>query len=271
MSGNGMLWKLSFFSLIIATIYVSSVLVLHRFQLQYLLPVDIHPDASAPISAGLVLPDEEVETRSLGRRIVERAFNATYADLVEACGNLDAENSLKKCLDQLYEKRKDPISPYASKWPWWFQTMVRDAKQPSTGLFGGWHFLQFPDPLLQMCIYEKGGTKMWRNAHCEVLQATSSNNLTGTSVTTCYQHQGMLAKTNVQRAVFLRDPLERYLSGFLDKCTTYHRVSETHCQPLAIFQSNQTDHVKDYLQDTQKLFEIYVDASPVSSSSQSVA
>jgi hypothetical protein len=158
---------------------------------------------------------------SLGRRIVEKAFNDSYADLVEVCGVLDEKDSLNKCLGKLYKDGLDPTSVNSKKWPWWFHTMVRDAKKPATGLFGGWHFLQFPDPLMQVCVYEKGGTKMWRRLHCDVLSRTVNTTgdtlPTGVSdtLTNCFYRQGPLATDNVERSVFLRDPLGEYCKRVL--------------------------------------------------------
>ncbi len=202
-----------------------------------------------------------VPKTSLGRRIIEKSFHESFADLVETCGILNETDSLEKCLRTLYQRRKEPGTVYNEKWPWWFQTMIRDAKTRSSGLFGAWHILQFSDPLMQLCVYEKGGTKMWRHVHCQAL--ANRENTTDVDITNCFKRQGALATKNVQKSVFLRDPLERFLSGFLDKCTTKNRIEQSHCQPNIIFSSNPTDYVADFLTETKKLFEVYVDTLPV--------
>jgi len=255
--GNAAGVRLSLFLLTIAC--TSLVFMFDQNQLKDFRVIDLDLFQNLPLKM-----QSQTSHTSLGRRIVEKAFNETYADLVEACGSPDEENSLKDCLVELYEKRE--AQDFSSKWPWWFQTMVRDSRLLSTGLFGDWHFLQFPDPPMQMCVYEKGGTKMWRVTHCEILAATVTTFTTSdVSLTSCYNLQSPPATENVSKSVFLRDPLERFLSAFLDKCASDNRVSQTHCQPNVIFRSNQTDHVADFMQqDTRTLFEIHVETSPVS-------
>ena len=164
--------------------------------------------------------------KSLGRQIVERAFQESYAPLVEYCGNLNKTNTLDKCLRRTRVQKLQKDTTDSSKWPWWFQTLIRDASIPQTGLFGGWHYLRFQGKSpMQLCVYEKGGTKMWRAAHCQHLKKNGVNT-TGISLTNCFQKQGQLIETDMERSVFLRDPLERFLSGFLDKCAyKTHRMT----------------------------------------------
>jgi Sulfotransferase family len=200
--------------------------------------------------------------KTLGREIVEKAYEESYAYLVEQCGNLN-ETGLQMCLSRLYQLQTQANSPLREKWPWWFQTLIRDARVLRTGLFGTWHYLQFTDPTMQVCVYEKGGTKMWRSAHCQYMQRNGVN-LTGSTPTNCYQRQGNLQTTNVERSVFLRDPLERYLSGFLDKCAYKpHRQLQPHCRPSIIFQNPNNTDVNEFLDQPQTLFKVHVDVSPV--------
>ena len=201
--------------------------------------------------------------KTRGREIVEKAFEESYAYLVDHCGNI-RQTGLQKCLARLYLLETDVNSTVRDKWPWWFQTLIRDARIVKTGLFGPWHFLQYQDPTMQLCVYEKGGTKLWRTAHCQYLTRKGFNT-TGATPTNCYNRQGKLNTTGkVERSVFLRDPLERYLSGFLDKCAykTY-RLSQPHCHPSVVFQNKNNTDVNEFLDHPKQLFQVHVDISPV--------
>ena len=64
--------------------------------------------------------------------------------------------------------------------------------------------------------------------------------------------------------IFFRDPLERFLSAYIDKCVTRnHR--EGHCRPNKIFQNIQNDSEPLFsnLNEKQK-FEAFIDVSPLS-------
>ena len=201
--------------------------------------------------------------RNLGRGIVEKAYEESYAYLVDHCGNL-SQTDLQGCLSSLYRLETEVNSTVRDKWPWWFQTLIRDAQDRRTGLFGAWHYLQFTDPTMQLCVYEKGGTKMWRKAHCQYLTRKGVN-MTGTTSATCFGRQGELqTTTDVERSVFLRDPLERYLSAFLDKCAfKAHRLRQPHCRPSVIFHNTNNTDVNEFFDRPQQLFQLHVDVSPV--------
>ena len=68
------------------------------------------------------------------------------------------------------------------------------------------------------------------------------------------------------KVVFLRDPLERLLSAYLNKCEdTFFRLGEKHCEPVEIFgrQYNETDlfgHIED---SHQQMFAAYLDIMPL--------
>jgi len=200
--------------------------------------------------------------KTLRRAIVEKAYDESYAFLVDHCGNL-SQSGLQGCLSRLYVLETQVNATVGNKWPWWFQTLIRDARIVKTGLFGPWHYLQFTDPPMQVCVYEKGGTKMWRTAHCRYMTRNGVNT-TGTTPTNCFQRQGTLLTTNVERSVFLRDPLERYLSGFLDKCAYKpYRLSQPHCHPSVVFQNPNYTDVNEFLDQPKQLFQVHVDVSPV--------
>ena len=75
-------------------------------------------------------------------------------------------------------------------------------------------------------------------------------------------------------AVFLRDPLERLLSGFLNKCyTAWSRKAENNCEPNIAFnaQPDMTDEkggkypsLMEHLEGKDKhMFAAYVDVLPL--------
>ena len=176
-------------------------------------------------------------SKSIGRRIVEQAFNQSYIHLINQCNNSTSLEprtkdlfTMNQCfakMNLLATKRKQRGGTgLSSEWPWWFQTMMRDAEKNSE-LHSSFHLLQFPDPhRLQMCIMPKVGTKNWRRAHCHAI----TGNATHEHVFVCFRKQKYFPHS--QRGVFLRDPLERFLSGFLDKCLSPRRTLEPHCEPL---------------------------------------
>ena len=50
--------------------------------------------------------------------------------------------------------------------------------------------------------------------------------------------------------VFLRDPLDRFLSGFLDKCVRRHDKGVDHCEPITIFSPSATTTTTTTTQST---------------------
>jgi Sulfotransferase family len=144
-------------------------------------------------------------------------------------------------------------------WPWWMKTMIRDMEYPRGGLFGLWHQLQFHHPRsLQLCVYEKGGTKKFRNAHCRNI----NNDEVPTQprqMSNCYLKQRQFDPNDVtDRVVFLRDPLDRFLSGFLDKCVRRGDAVD-HCEPTTVFYNTSTSPVHHLLWDKKFFFDMYVD------------
>ena len=70
------------------------------------------------------------------------------------------------------------------------------------------------------------------------------------------------------RAVFLRDPLERLLRSYIQKCDTeWIRKMEMSCEPNPLFNVDANTTDKDLLntiRDNRKqMFEDYVDALPL--------
>lgn len=218
---------------------------------------------------------------SIGRQIVEHAFNESYVDLrLIPSTNGDEQKHLVH-MRQLYQLRGNTNLEYGQKWPWWFQTLLRDIATKHTGgaLHGDWHQLYFPSPAnLNLCVFEKGGTKEWRKLHCKFLHNDTNvvKNMSAVEMSRCYQdsmhkEDEPTSSLSSPRVVFLRDPLERFLSGFIDKCVRENKGEPRpakHCEPLPVFAkgSKMVDGFIEKAQssDARKLFEIYVDAFPLS-------
>jgi hypothetical protein len=77
----------------------------------------------------------------------------------------------------------------------------------------------------------------------------------------------IIKKRTFSRAVFLRDPLERMLSGYIDKCVRpKSKVDYRHCLPSSAFNNNLTDpkHLRLGMQDRPDyLFAGFIDAFPL--------
>ena len=95
--------------------------------------------------------------------------------------------------------------------------------------------------------------------------ASSSNNKDNDKDTTNHAHDNQDNEhykhnhKRIQRAVFLRDPLERFLSGFLDKCV--RKVDEMHCEPNQLFSVSdatirQAEHAASGRQSIARRYDI---------------
>jgi Sulfotransferase family len=209
--------------------------------------------------------------KSLGWTIVERSYRQSWKDLTtEICPVLSypnvtdpppARDFYKECLDRAKALGDTKGSPYQDRWPWWFRTLLRDTGKPQNGIQGPWHVLQFSNPDLRLCVYEKGGTKKFKQFHCR-----HTHNYTGNypNFNQCWNQQPKYyTAPKSDKAVFLRDPLDRFLSGFLDKCILHHDTVD-HCEPVTVFHNESTSPVQDLMfNDPRKFFDMYVDTFPL--------
>jgi hypothetical protein len=129
---------------------------------------------------------------------------------------------------------------------------------------GAWHLLQFHDPDIQLCVYEKGGTKHFKRLHCSHIHGNPSNTSELPDFNQCWNRQPKPYGPEDDKVVFLRDPLDRFLSGFLDKCVR-HRDVVDHCEPTTVYYDKDTSPVTNttLLENKQKFFELYVDTFPL--------
>jgi hypothetical protein len=142
--------------------------------------------------------------------------------------------------------------------------MLRDAIDQKSGLFGSWHYVRIENPPMNFCSIEKVACTEWRAMGCALNKNMGSND--------CSPPTRGKPGQDAPRAVFLRDPLERFLSGFMNKCVNPgNRKLEKHCEPKAIYFSDhmeRTDEspenlVEELLIDPRVMFEAYVDTIPL--------
>ena len=175
------------------------------------------------------LPRSPHPTRTIADGVVADAYASTFASLTHC------HESERQCMQQVNTS------------VWWFHTMARDS-QPA---HGWWHDLCAPS--ISMCTIEKIATSQWRYVFCLL-----NNN------TDCYpgtlDYLGKVSNAQCianPRFVVVRDPLERFLSAYLDKCE--RRRDEQHCEPLDVFDVGQ---IADNLTNAMR-FQAYVNAMPL--------
>jgi len=158
-----------------------------------------------------------------------------------------------------------------SDFPWWFRTLLRDAAT-DTSLVADWHNLRFANPDVELCTIEKVATTQWRKLSCMMNDGPDSTKVI------CFPKENEKQALNpsgevitsesdekkLKKAVFLRDPLERYLSAYLDKCVNEHfRSTEHHCEPNVVFNSPDNGMTDGLKMDKRAMFEAYADAMPL--------
>jgi hypothetical protein len=187
--------------------------------------------------------------------------NVTFAAIHDESDNDNDEDGQRRSDPATYSRY---IVPPDHPYPWWFTTLLRD--MPTNGVFGPWHELTTANLAantvntddittststpLKFCSIGKNGCTEWRGIF-KALNAREycnhSNDMewknNGRSNSYCKEskiHTNVKLdnddSNSVPRTVFLRDPLERLLSGYLDKCVKPNiRKSQGHCEPNVVF------------------------------------
>mmetsp|Transcript_41946 Transcript_41946/g.48978 ORF Transcript_41946/g.48978 Transcript_41946/m.48978 type:complete len:403 (+) Transcript_41946:206-1414(+) len=207
--------------------------------------------------AELAIP--KTQTR-IARGIVDQSFQETFAHLRHATRREGAESTSFKTLIRETANATLPSQPY----PWWFQTMLRDANMPGVGLHGEWHFQRLKHPRVDVCTIEKVGSSPWRGVVHTLNKEEAGN---GTTLRDEEKQEEPF------RIAIFRDPLARFLSAYLDKCI---ETQSQHCKPEAIFRfanpkqglppldnSQQERLLHTIRQNPKQHFEAYVDAMPL--------
>lgn len=167
-------------------------------------------------------------------RIILRAYEKSYAHILPCSVEKGARACMAITNDYFHQPRtKETGVPTV---PWWFQTLIRDVME--NGAFGFWHHHSTIKPPLHFCAIEKVATQQWRRVFCELNADECKENPDACPNPTdkCRWKTKRPMPINATKAVFLRDPLERLLSGFLNKCYKVDRRRvERHCEPNVVF------------------------------------
>jgi len=151
------------------------------------------------------------------------------------------------CIQRVLEEKKEVTVP------WWFRTMLRDAIGPKTGLYGRWHNLESTNYNLTVCAIEKVASTTMRSLFCDL----DAEVFRGPS---CRKAPDPIPDHD-RKIVFFRDPLERFLSGYIDKCI--HRRREKHCEPNEVFNNDANGYTRGLTDHKKELFAAYVDTVPL--------
>ncbi len=220
-------------------------------------------------------PNLNLPRRNIAEGIVQRAYNATFAHVVKACPK---EADFKTCMLKFYKEGVEN-APAGNAPPevfqhWWFRTMVRDAYNFEKAKRGSglpiryFHVATASNPNVSMCMIEKIGTKQWKQVFSRVNGKKGFGSFHAEK-----KHSFHLPASNAgyPSIVFFRDPLQRFLSAYLDKCIgKITREREKHCEPNPLFNpKNQSEADMDLtmglsFEDHQKeMFAAYVDVMPL--------
>jgi hypothetical protein len=137
---------------------------------------------------------------------------------------------------------------------WWFLSLMRDALSRKTGGYGPWHVGQSQNPNVSMCMIEKIGIKHWQKLFSMLnsdgkKQKFRPDAVKGTIELPSTEEDNSSRDDDddsyYPSFVILRDPLDRFLSAYIDKCVgTEHRTFEKHCEPNQIYnmENNNIDN-----------------------------
>lgn len=134
--------------------------------------------------------------------------------------------------------------------------MLRDA--PSQ-VMRSHHHLSAPTPTsggegIHFCAMGKIATTQWRKVVCRLQNKPDDY---GRAV--CVpDHQ---ISKRAPHVVFLRDPLERFLSAYLDKCI--RKQFQQHCEPLPVFYEQDNGLMEGLNKSKKLMFETYVETMPL--------
>ena len=198
-------------------------------------------------------------TESVAGRIIRQSFDATYAKLTA----INCPKTLRAgaCYQTLL-RRNHTAGTGEPSLPWWFRTML----QQSTIIASQWWMLLKSNyPPLRQCQLPKVGSKQW-SVFMHMMNADPNpNHPDGKNKTNAWNERG---KNDAgPKFVVLRDPLERYLSAFLDKCVkdiNDKNAGQKHCEPWDVFRPDFGNiAIREINGDDRVMFEAFVHASPL--------
>ena len=211
-------------------------------------------------------------------RIIKRSYAKTYAHILPCADNEEGQTCMKKTTAFFNKKsiNANGTSTIPSI-PWWFQTLLRDIIK--NGSYGFWHKFRASNPPINFCTIGKVATTEWRKVFCQLnKEECMPNPKEQCGKRECRWVTQEKVPDNTPWAVFLRDPLERLLSGFIDKCyKPGTRKNEGHCEPNIIYNvdPNMVDRntknknktypqlIQDLADKDKQFFGAYVDTLPL--------
>ncbi len=138
-------------------------------------------------------------------------------------------------------------------YPWWFVTLLRDVL--TNGAYGPWHHFSTvgTTPPIRFCAIGKNACTEWRRVF-KALNAPEFCNRDngggggggGAECKSQFNTATVLSTDPhmVPNAVFIRDPLERLLSAYLDKCIKPNiRKMQGHCEPNIVFGTDYLERI----------------------------
>ena len=143
--------------------------------------------------------------------IVQRSYRNTFGSLSTET-SCRPGNDAKTCITHLRSEANRKSETNAKSFPWWFMTMLRDARGP---MMGFWHNLTIMNLPMDFCTIEKVATTQWRHVQCYLNEGKEPISMRPVP---CNLNKTRLgdrrqSERHVSRVVMLRDPLERLLSG----------------------------------------------------------
>ncbi|EJK74711.1 hypothetical protein THAOC_03599 [Thalassiosira oceanica] len=197
-------------------VLVFLLLALVAFNLsQTSISTDVYMDSEfSPSVYGFEEHSDEEEDEDEADRIIRRSFDSSYAHILPCAEEEEGKNCMKKTVE-FFNQPDLSNNTDVPAIPWWFQTLLRDVM--TNGAYGFWHHFYTTKPAFHFCTIGKVATTEWRKVFCELNKEDCIEpNTCGKRNCAWRTKQTMPEKAPY--AVFLRDPLERLLSGFLDKC-----------------------------------------------------
>ena len=190
------------------------------------------------------IPATTTYSSSSASDIVNQAYMDIFDRLTWCPIDMDANTCFKETFERIAQNKTDV--------PWWFQTMLRDAQRVVSTPWhnNSAHNVTNDGKGLHYCAIEKVGIKHWKRLFCGLQNQEFKYH-------TCVPDDPV--PDNAPHAIFLRDPLERFLSAYMDKCLELPQ--ERHCEPTSVFLDHENGHTKGL--DKKLLFEAYADAMPL--------
>eukprot|EP00584_Thalassiosira_punctigera_P026790 CAMPEP_0172578448 /NCGR_PEP_ID=MMETSP1067-20121228/138740_1 /TAXON_ID=265564 ORGANISM="Thalassiosira punctigera, Strain Tpunct2005C2" /NCGR_SAMPLE_ID=MMETSP1067 /ASSEMBLY_ACC=CAM_ASM_000444 /LENGTH=433 /DNA_ID=CAMNT_0013371145 /DNA_START=549 /DNA_END=1850 /DNA_ORIENTATION=+ len=252
----------------------------------------ISPHLSTSATHGEILLTPR-KTRTLGQAIVANAYSKSYKVLEDVC--FPSVAGLKECIMKLDRRTlSDIFSDQAAvkqsnsngidapreiikeeDVPWWFETLIRDIASGENHLFSSWNYQWIRSRPISLvhCNIPKVASTQWKKLACSLTGKKFGDGCKNV-IPPDYLINREEHDIAQHRSVFLRDPLERFLSGFVNKCIeTHYRDREKHCEPNIIFRSDfnevknlsddRVDLVSKLAKRSKTFFEAYVDSFPL--------